>query len=169
MNQNQNRLRVIVVQELDIAAPAAEAFPLACPVRELEWIDQWKFELIFSESGYNENNCNFTETMSFPFLFERSGKISWYTTRYDAEAFRVEFLLVCESLALIKWEIAFMAKGENACRARWNITLTSRDPEVDAIGEKALSERLSGIIEFLGQALKYYCETGKCLRLNQAV
>lgn len=168
MNRHQHPLRVTVAHELNIDAPASRAFPLACPVRETEWIENWHYHLIFSRSGVNENNCIFWETISFPILFDRSGTICWYTTLYDADARRVEFLLVCENLALIKWEIGFVEKGEDVCRATWNLILTSLGPEVDAIGKTALMERLSGIVGFLGQAMKYYCETGDLFKINQA-
>ena len=35
-------------------------FPLLCPVREAEWLDEWSYNLIYSESGVAEEGCVFS-------------------------------------------------------------------------------------------------------------
>jgi len=34
-------------------------FPLLCPVREYEWIEPWKCDMIYSDSGFAEQDCIF--------------------------------------------------------------------------------------------------------------
>lgn len=36
-----------------------ELFPLLCPAREADWIPGWDCDLIYTESGYAEENCVF--------------------------------------------------------------------------------------------------------------
>ena len=36
-------------------------FPLLCPVKEAEWIPDWKPSLVISKSGVMEKNCVFLE------------------------------------------------------------------------------------------------------------
>jgi hypothetical protein len=159
-----NALRVQSQHEVVINAPPESIFPLACPVGELKWIDNWRFDLIYSESGVNENNCIFAEEMSSPVLFQTGGKIYWHTTLHDREGQRIHFLLVSEGKSLMKWEASFEEQGTGSTRVRWSVTLTSLSDEVDKIGAKQLQERLFAIISFLGEALKHYCETGEMLK-----
>ena len=159
-----NALRVNSHHEVLIKAPAEAIFPLACPVGELKWIDNWRFDLIYSESGVNENNCIFTEEMSSPVLFQTGGKIYWHTTLHDREEQRIHFLLISEGKSLMKWEASFEEREKGSTRVHWNVTLTSLSDEVDRIGERQLQERLFAIISFLGEALKHYCETGEMLK-----
>ena len=166
MDQKNNALRVNIKHEVNINAPAADIFPLACPVREEKWIDQWHYELIYSSSGFNENNCIFSEQMSFPVLFEKPGTVHWHTVLYDPDAPQVNFLLTCGDMALIKWETSFMTQQDNSTQVSWNLIMTSLCREVDEIGQETLCERLLTIIMFLGEALKHYCETGEMLKLN---
>lgn len=41
-------------------APPDRVFPLLCPVREAEWVPDWKYQLIYSQSGFAEEGCVFT-------------------------------------------------------------------------------------------------------------
>lgn len=163
---NHSAKRIICQHEETIQAPIGKIFPLACPVEELKWIDGWAFDMIYSDSGVNENNCIFSEEMSFPFLFESPGKTIWHTTLYDKEEAKIHFLLICEEKALIKWEISFEADENGKTRNCIRTTLTFINEEADGIDQKALQQRLRGIITFLGQALKYYCENGKMLKVD---
>jgi hypothetical protein len=40
-------------------APPETVFPLLCPVREAEWVPEWKFKTIYSQSGVAEDGCVF--------------------------------------------------------------------------------------------------------------
>ena len=41
-------------------APAVEVFPMLCPVREYEWIEPWKYDLLYTTSSVAELDCVFT-------------------------------------------------------------------------------------------------------------
>jgi hypothetical protein len=166
METNENAMRVTCYHEVTINAPAQTIFPLACPKEELKWIDAWEYDLIYSESGYNENNCIFVERMSSPVLFETPGDTLWHTTLHNRDDLKIQFLLNCAGKALIKWNIAIYPIGPEISRVAWNLTLTSLSDDVDRIGRQALEERLAGIIGFLSQSLKHYCEQGSILKLT---
>ena len=54
-------------------------FPLLCPVREAEWLDGWKYNLIYSETGFAEKGCIF----STPHKEEED--TIWIITEHDKE------------------------------------------------------------------------------------
>lgn len=62
---------------MEISAPTSIVFPLLCPIREYEWIDGWKCDLIYSDSGVAEDLCVF-KTNTPPF-----GEETWVCTRYE--------------------------------------------------------------------------------------
>ena len=167
MATNGNAMRINCYHEVTINAPAHLIFPLACPKEELKWIDAWEYELIYSATGYNENNCIFIERMSSPVLFETPGVTHWYTTLYNRDDLKIQFLLNCANRALIKWDFVLYPIGHEISRVIWNLTLTSLSDDVDRIGRQALEERLVGMIGFLSQALKHYCEQGAMLKLPE--
>ena len=51
--------RLHVARENRIKAPASRCFSLACPVEELKWIDNWEFDMIYSEKTtvFSEKTC----------------------------------------------------------------------------------------------------------------
>ena len=62
--------RIICTHKEVIKAPMENIFPLLCPVEELKWIDNWQYQLVYSDSSVNENNCIFRENMSGLILFD---------------------------------------------------------------------------------------------------
>ncbi len=62
--EKPNRVSWCYTQHLD--APPELVFPLLCPVRETEWVIDWKPKVVFSESGLAEADCVFI-TPGIPF------------------------------------------------------------------------------------------------------
>jgi hypothetical protein len=70
--------------QINNASPET-VFPLICPVREEEWLDDWSYEMIFSESGIAEQDCVFQT--------EANGeKITWIVSNYDPINYTIEFI-----------------------------------------------------------------------------
>ena len=42
-----------------LTAPPERVFPLLCPIKEYDWIPQWRCEMIYSKSGVAELGCVF--------------------------------------------------------------------------------------------------------------
>lgn len=72
----------------DLRAPADLVFPLLCPVREYEWIHDWRCEVLHTTSGFVERGCVFV-TDAPP-----EGRTLWVTSLHDPAARRVEFVRV---------------------------------------------------------------------------
>ena len=67
--------RIIRHYKERIAASPSQIFPLLCPVREYDWLEGWDCDMIYSESGFAENNNVFTTG------FLGQGKEIWVVTR----------------------------------------------------------------------------------------
>ena len=152
----------------EIAAPVNVVFPLACPVEEYKWIDGWQCEMIFSEGGKNENNCIFSEEMSAPVLFPSAdlGATNWYTTLWDTAGHKVHFVLIT-SLSVAKYEVEMQDKGDGNTLVQWDFTLTALNDEGNRHMDDATAGRMTGMMTFLGDSLKHYCETGEILRFQR--
>jgi hypothetical protein len=144
-----------------INAPIETVFPLGCPVEELKWIDGWTYTMIYSDSGKNENNCIFTETMSAPFIMgtEKSEPTFWITTLYDSENYTKHWLLV-RSTTVTKQENTMKALGPRLTEVTWEMTITAIKEEANAGFDAMMKERMKLTMIFLAQSLKHYCETG---------
>jgi hypothetical protein len=96
--------RVEMMHTIEIKSTPDKIFPLGCPVEELRWTPNWEYQLVYTKSGVNENNCIFRENMSGPIFFGKPVTTAWYTTLHDPDKCRVQFLLIIEDKAVIKWK-----------------------------------------------------------------
>lgn len=55
--KNFKAKRLIQSYTMKVPAKPEIVFPLLCPEREKEWIDDWSYEMIYSESGVAELGC----------------------------------------------------------------------------------------------------------------
>jgi len=116
-----------------VAAPAAKVFPLLCPVREYEWIPDWRCVMIYSESGVAEKDALFT-TVEKPF-----GKMLWTCVEYDPPS-RIDYLLTLGSKVSIRLELALSGEG-GACELSWTMRFTVASRLLAALLRRRMSER----------------------------
>lgn len=69
-----------------IDASPDTVFPLLCPVREAEWLEGWRYTMVFSRSGLAEEGAVFTTPGK-----DGEEDTVWIVTRHDAVARVVEF------------------------------------------------------------------------------
>ncbi len=139
-------------------------FPLACPVEELRWIHNWEYELVYTKSGVNENNCIFRETMLAPLLFNQTFPTTWIATVHDPEKCRMHFVLLPADKAVIKVEFQCNQLGSDISRCTWYMTFTALDEETNKMAENEVRENMNTIMTFLSGSLKHYCEIGEMLK-----
>ena len=70
-----------------LVAPPETVFPLLCPVRECEWVQDWDPELVVSSSGVAEPDCVFLTS-------DRGRDAIWVVTRLDRASWTIELLKV---------------------------------------------------------------------------
>ncbi len=146
-------LRAERTRTLHHPATPEEIFPLLCPVREVEWVDGWDPQTVYSRSGVAELDCVFTT---------RDGDVDsvWMVTRHDRERFAVEMVKVTPGLTAVKLTIGLEAEagGGTAARVTYQVTALSdrgREP-VEAFTE----EHYDGFMKGWEEALNRYLESG---------
>ncbi|MEW5722646.1 MAG: hypothetical protein AB1896_06040 [Thermodesulfobacteriota bacterium] len=139
-----------------VEAPAARVFPLLCPTREYDWIEDWECDLIWSASGVAENNCVFRTDRPL------EGETFWMVTRYEPDAV-IEFALFTPGSRVMKMDLALREGPAGRTTIRWTHTFTSLSRAgndfLDLVTEERYLEKMNG----LHQELDYYLRTGRRL------
>jgi hypothetical protein len=114
-------------------ARAEEVFPLLCPVREYEWIPDWRCRMINSKSGVAELEAMFTTGMM------PMGKELWTCTLYEPPS-RIEYLVTHGSKAAFKLELALSEEGGRTA-LDWTMRFTAASPFFGRLLRRKMSER----------------------------
>jgi len=98
-------------------------FPLLCPVREADWIDEWNSLLVISSTGVAEPDCVFT-TPASPI------EAVWYITRHEPEAGFIEMVKITPSVTACRLTIQ-VSEALGGSAALVTYSHTSLGPEGD--------------------------------------
>jgi hypothetical protein len=165
--QSFTATRVSTHFNIKIQADPDEVFELACPKEELKWIDQWQYDMIYSKSGKNENNCIFKEKMSGLFVLNAPDMDThWCTTLYEKQSRRFHALLIYGNAAIGKFEFEVSGTGNGIAEASWHLTFTALNKNGNRLADEALIDRMTAKLQFLGESAKHYLETGKMLKTS---
>ncbi len=93
-------------------------FPLLCPTREADWIPGWDCRLIYTTSGYAEDNVVFTTDTG-----NSMGAGIWTFTNFKENEF-IEFVRYSEDL-LIQCKITVTDNGNGTSTVTWFPTMTA--------------------------------------------
>ena len=135
----------------DIPATPEAIFPLLCPVREEEWIDGWKANVVHSRSGVAEQDCVFTTLLDV-------GPSVWTCCRYEPPR-HIEYVAVMGRLSLMHLSIDLQPTAHGT-RLRWQRVYTSLSAE----GEAQLDAWTPAHEQKLNDRLSHFLTTGKMLR-----
>ena len=153
--------------EIVLRGGAEACFALACPVAELRWIDDWRFHLLYSDSGRNEDDCIFIEAVS-GFAVHRVTRSDtyWYTTLYDSAARRFHAVLLTGDFILGRWTLEVEPQGDGGTRMRFALAYTGLTGEGNRIIlENGFEARVRNMLRFIANSARHYTETGEILRL----
>jgi len=71
-----------------INATPDQVFPLICPVREVEWLEDWDYRMIYSKTNLAEEGAVFSTS------YEGEEDTIWIITTHDSTTHEVEFVCV---------------------------------------------------------------------------
>jgi hypothetical protein len=117
-NGNQLKRKTQTYQKV-FSFPAEEVFYQFCPTRELDWIDGWDCDLVYTTSGYVESDCIFTTSETNPL-----GPGLWIFTRYEPRRF-LELVRIVEESMAIHFRIDLQDNDNGASTGTWNLTFTA--------------------------------------------
>lgn len=157
-------MRTIHIQkEIQISAPADEVLPLACPVREYDWIEGWKCQLVNCPLGKNEEGVIFYERMSTPFLMGSTrGKTKWSTIVFDPENHKIHFEWA-NTYANALYKMEFQPESRNHTKLILDLTYKPKNGKGRLTYDDSFENRIGFMIEGLGIMLKHYCENNEML------
>ena len=143
----------------DINGTPEEVFPLLCPKRESEWIEPWKCNILWSESGFAENDCVFQTN------FPEDGLETWVVSTYQPNE-RIEFVRVCANR--VTRHNMSLRRNEVGTEVTWEQVITALTPAgndlISTFNQKEYEEE----IRTLEMMLNFYLATGEMYRFDEA-
>ena len=145
-----------IKKEVTINAPVEIAFPLVCPVREYDWIPGWKCNLLYCPGGRNEKGVVFEEKMSSPFLLNKiGGKTTWTTLLYDKVNYRVHFSWDNKISSSI-YKMEMFPIDSSKTRVSLSLNLKIIDDQGSRLKDPESKYKIWFLIEGLAAMLKLY-------------
>ena len=152
MNKNANRITRTYTQHLK--GTPSQVFPLLCPVREYEWIEHWKCDLVFTESGVAEKDCIFKTD------FHNDGpeKI-WVVTTYIPNE-KIEFIVTSPN-QVIRFGITLISDNNGGTIAEWKQIVTALNESGEKYIAELTEEKYAEEKKNLEGILNYFLTTNK--------
>ena len=139
-----------------LVAPPDRVFPLLCPVREADWLEDWNPLAVFTESGVVEPGCVFlTKATPRPAI--------WFVTRHEPERGFVEMLKISPEVTACRLSIQLAAAGPG-CEATITYSHTSLGPHGDVFVAGFTEEFYEGFMREWETRMNHYLKTGAALR-----
>lgn len=144
-------------QTLSHPFPASKVFPLLCPVRESQWLQGWKAEVIHSLSGFIEQDAVFITP-------HKSGSMTmWTVTNYDPEAFKLSFVRATDNVEVVMLDIELEDNGES-CKAQVEYRFVPFADGRKYHLEQSLPTKFPAMMDWWEKALNHYLATGMMLK-----
>jgi hypothetical protein len=140
-----------------INAPPNKVFPLLCPVREAEWLDGWKYELIYSESGFAEEGCVFSTP------YEGEEDTIWIITKHDKENNEIEFVRYTYDSRTCVLRIALRSKDNHCSSVDITYTYTGISQRGNDFIDNFTEDKFLDAVKFWEKSMNYFLETGNRL------
>lgn len=137
------------------SAGPEKVFPLLCPVREFDWIPGWECDVIYSESGFNEQGCIFKTQKPY------NTETTWVTVTWDVENYIVEFVEFAKDSLIVNLRVSLKPDTDNKAIATWEFTFTAVSETGNAFIEGYTEDKFKLVAGGLEKTMNYYLETGK--------
>jgi ribosome modulation factor len=143
-----------------INAKSDKVFPLLCPVREADWLDGWRYNMIYSESGLVEEGAVF----STPY----QGEVDtvWIVTNHDSKTYKVEFVRFTHKSRTCILKISVKSKDDISSYVDVSYTYTGITPSGNDFINNFTKDAFLEAVTFWEKSMNYFLETGE--RLNKA-
>lgn len=136
----------------------SEVFPLLCPVRETEWLDGWKYQMIHSKSGIIEKDCVFSTPQ------HGEADTIWQTTQYDPENYLIEFLRITPQESVTKINIQLEPQGDKQTKALIQYQYTGLNEAQNQFIQEGLAQSFQESMQWWEKAINHYLKTGELLK-----
>jgi len=151
--------RIIVSHKQLLKSTPDKVFPLLCPVREYDWIESWKCDLIYSDSGFAEKDCIFVTGSS------SDEKRTWVVDEYKKDE-HIQFIIFT-NIYVMRYKITLTARDGITTEAVWEQTITALNAAGNNYIENFSEKEYKALIGRLEKMLNYYLETGKMFKADE--
>lgn len=142
-------------------APPERVFPLLCPVREADWVPEWKYRLIYSQSGIAELGCVFTTPN------DDGSESTWLCTEYEPAHFRIAYAWITPDRVACQLRIQLEPGPSSTTRARIAYTYTGLSAAGNKEVERFTSDWFRAKMEGWEKAINHYLLTEKLISAPQ--
>lgn len=151
----QSKRHYVLCKQLLNSTPE-KIFPLLCPKMEYEWIEPWECNIIYSNSGFAEQDCIFSTE------FPEDIKETWIVDRYEKDKV-IQFIRFSEP-RVIRYCISLFDNNNETTTAKWEQTITSLNEEGNLYVDNFSDEDYRKEIKILEKMLNYFLKTGKMMK-----
>ena len=141
--------------KMEVSASASIVFPLLCPIREYDWIDGWKCDLIYSDSGVAEKLCVFkTNTPLF-------GDETWVCTRYEINQI-LQYTRFSDN-KIVMYDIVLSENYDTKSSWIWTLSILSLNETGNNLIKKFNQELMYDKLKGFNILLEHFVKTGQKL------
>lgn len=144
-----------------INASPKKVFPLLCPVREAEWLDDWDYKTIYSISGIAEMHAVFITS------FENISDQIWIITKHDPIKNEIEFVRLVPGSVISTLYIQVLQKDAVASYVDIVYTYTSLTESGNNFIDNYTQEFFLKNMKEWENSMNYFLETGNKLKKHQ--
>ena len=155
LKKGRNQKRKTQKYEKTFNFPAEKVFFQFCPSRELDWIEGWDCDLLFTSTGYVEDDCIFTTPET-----NVLGPGLWIFTRYEPNE-RLEIVRIIGDSVVIHFRINMTDNKDGTCTGLWNLTFTALNESGNAMVDSIPDNNPE--IQRAIDGLEYFLETGEMM------
>lgn len=141
-----------------LTAPPERVFPLLCPIKEYDWIPQWRCEMIYSKSGVAELGCVFKTDFG-----DAYGAEVWVTSHYEPHR-KIAFVRT-GLMRSTRYEIEVQPEG-NGSIITWRQEFTSLNQAGSDLLESFSQANFEAVMAPLNKMLEYYLSHGTALDID---
>ena len=136
-------------------APPERVFPLLCPVREVDWVPNWKYNLIYSDSGVAEDGCVFTTPN------EGGTETVWMVTHYDPASLTIAYAWVEPGMIATQLRIALAPAPSGKTSSHICFAYTALSEAGNAVVDRYTQAWFRKKMQAWEEAINYHLRTGK--------
>jgi hypothetical protein len=148
--------RVTNTYEQTINGTKKDIMPLYCPVKELDWCENWNPKTVYSNSGLVEKDCVFITSHG-------ETDIIWIVTDYDIEKGHLEMIYHMPGVIVTKLEIQLKPITEEMTKAILTYSITSLSELGNKVLEEFTKENYNIMMDSWEKAMNHYLKTGEML------
>ena len=145
--------RIARVYRTELSAPPERVFPLLCPVREYDWIPQWRCDLVYTKSGRAELGCVFRTDFK-----DHSGPETWVVCTYEKNR-QIGFVKTGVH-STTRYNVS-LGQHQAGSMIRWEQEITSLDDLGDKVLDKVTENVYEEKMKHINELLEYYLVHGK--------